>query len=157
MTLTALLVTELLEIRVPVRGSAHLRTALHESGADVERGGTYIYCMDEYAFALFAAAAAAWCFTRGRWWTLAGLGMLVASLAVYQPYFTVAAALCMLVIFRRTAAGDPAKQLLLTGIRYLGLLAAGLCALLRRLDRRVRRPERGQASGGGVGAGGRYA
>ena len=50
--------------------------------------------MDEYALSLLAAAAAVWMFTRGRWWTVGGLGCLTLSLAVYQAYFTAAACLC---------------------------------------------------------------
>ena len=146
MTLAALLVTELLELRsrtgiVLTCGLLCTNLALTLTGA------TYVYCMDEYAFALCAAAAAVWCFVRGRWWILAGLGALVISLAVYQPYFTVAAILCMLVIFRRTAAGERAVGLVLAGIRYLALLAAGfalyyaawtgVCAALNVTKQRV--------------------
>ena len=156
MTLTALLVTELLKLRS--RSGVILTCGLLCTNLALTlTGGTYIYCMDEYAFALCAAAAASWCFARGRWWTLAGLGALVVSLAVYQPYFTVAAALCMLVILRRTAAGEPIKRLLLAGIRYLGLLAAGfvlyyaawtgVCAALNVAKRRVEE----SLLGGGVG------
>lgn len=146
MTLTAVLVTELLGIRsrsgmVLTCGLLCTNLALTLTGA------TYVYCMDEYAFALCAAAAAAWCFARGRWWMPAGLVALVVSLAVYQPYFTVAAALCMLDILRRTAAGETVKKLLAAGVRYLGLLAVGFllyyaawtgaCALLDVAKRRV--------------------
>lgn len=156
MTLAAVLVTELLEIRsrsgmVLACGLLCTNLALTLTGA------TYVYCMDEYAFALCAAAAAAWCFARGRWWMPAGLGALVISLAVYQPYFTVAAALCMLEILRRTAAGENAKKLLLAGIRYLALLAVGfvlyyaawtgVCAVLGVAKRRVEE----SVLGGGVG------
>ena len=79
MTLTAVLVTELLGIRsrsgmVLTCGLLCTNLALTLTGA------TYVYCMDEYAFALCAAAAAAWCFARGRWWMPAGLVALVFAL-----------------------------------------------------------------------------
>ena len=66
-------------------------------------GATYVYCMDEYAFALFAAVAAVWLFQKGRWWTLPGLAALILSLAVYQAYFTVAASLCLSAYFIYTS------------------------------------------------------
>ncbi len=88
-------------------------------------GATYIYCMDEYAFALLACVLAVYCFTKGRWWSMAGLVSLVASLSVYQPYFTVAASLCLLLLLRRAAKGESAGHVIASAIRYLGLLAAG--------------------------------
>lgn len=121
-------------------------------------GATYIYCMDEYAFALLAAAAAVWLFGRGSWWmTAAGLGALVVSLAVYQPYFTVAAALCLLVILRHLASGEAVGRVFRRGLRYLGLLAAGfllyyglwtgVCAALGVDKRRVEESVLGEGLG----------
>lgn len=91
-------------------------------------GATYIYCMDEYAFALFTAVAAAWLFTRGRWWMFPGVAVLVVSLAVYQAYFTVAACFCFLVILQRLAKGESCGKVFLDGVRYLLLLAVGFAA-----------------------------
>lgn len=91
-------------------------------------GATYIYCMDEYAFALFTAVAAAWLFTRGRWWMVPGVAVLVVSLAVYQAYFTVAACFCFLVILRRLAKGESCGKAVLDGVRYLLLLAVSFAA-----------------------------
>jgi len=124
MTLTALLVTELLELR---SGAAVILTSglLCTNAALTLTGATYIYCMDEYAFALCAAAAAAWLFGRGGWRPAAGLGLLVVSLAVYQPYFTVAAILCLLPILRRLADNEETGRVLRAGFGRLGLLAAG--------------------------------
>lgn len=138
-------------------------------------GATYVYCMDEYALALLLAAAAAYLF---RWSGRrkarvrraarkegqeglafeesvrlggAALGVLAlcGSLALYQPYFTVAAALCLLCVLRSTVRGERYQAAVLSGVRYLGLLAAGfvlyyglwniLCAFLKvekqRMDR----------------------
>ena len=91
-------------------------------------GATYVYCMDEYAFALFLAVAAVWCFHRGRWWVLPGLGALVVSLAVYQAYFTVAASLCLLLVMVRLRDNGALSRTVLSGVRYLALLAAGFVA-----------------------------
>ena len=111
MALTALLVTRLLGIR-SAGGMVLACGLLCTNAALTLTGATYIYCLDEYAFALLAAAAAAWCFARGRWWLAAGLGALVVSLAVYQPYFTVAAALCLLAAIRRLADREDARRVL---------------------------------------------
>jgi hypothetical protein len=157
MTLTALTVTDLLGIRSRL-GVVLTCGLLCTNLALTLTGATYVYCMDEYAFALLAAALAVRLFGRGRWWALAGIGLLVVSLAVYQPYFTVAAALCLLVILRRLAANEEVLRVLQAGLRYLALLAAGfavyygawtaLCAAAHIEKRRV---EESLLSGGGLG------
>lgn len=123
--LAALLVSDLLKIRS--RSGVILACGLLcTNPALTLTGATYVYCMDEYAFALLCAAAAAWLFGRRDWRRqLAGLIPLAASLAVYQTYFTVAAALCFLLVLRRTAAGEALARLVRDGVRYLALLAAG--------------------------------
>ena len=122
MTLTSLVVTQLLKIRSAV-GLILTGGLLCTNVALTLTGATYIYCMDEYAFALFTATAAAWFFTRGRWWILPGVAVLVLSLAVYQAYFTVAACFCFLVILQRLIHGDRFRTVLLAGIQYLIVLA----------------------------------
>ena len=124
MTLTSLLVTNLLKIR-SAAGMILTSGFLCTNVALTLTGATYIYCMDEYAFALFTATAAAWFFTRGRWWILPGVAALVLSLAVYQAYFTVAACFCFLVVLQRLVRGDRFRTVLLGGIQYLTVLAAG--------------------------------
>lgn len=92
-------------------------------------GATYVYCMDEYALALLCAAGSAYLLGRRDWRKrLAGAVLLMASLAVYQAYFTVAAALCFLAILGRTAAGEPLKEVLREGLTELGLLAGSFLA-----------------------------
>ena len=121
-------------------------------------GATYVYCMDEYAFALFAAVAAVWLFQKGRWWTLPGLAALILSLAVYQAYFTVAASLCLILVIRQLADGELLKTSFLNGVRYVALLAVSfiayygvwtlICAITGVAKRRV---EESLLAGGGVG------
>lgn len=152
----ALAVGRLLEIRSP-GGMIFTCALLCTNTALTLTGATYVYCLDEYAFSLLCAAAAAWFFQRGRWWQLAGVGALVASLAVYQSYFTVAAALCFLVILRRTAAGEALARVVRDGLRYLGLLAGSfllyyglwgaVCAAMGVEKRRV---EESLLAGGGL-------
>ncbi|MBQ9346065.1 MAG: glucosyltransferase domain-containing protein, partial [Oscillibacter sp.] len=114
-------------------------------------GATYVYCMDEYALALLLAAVSAYLFQwSGRrqvrrrpnsrraylrkWITTeavraggaaAGLLALTASLALYQPYFTVAAALCLLAVVRQAARGERLRAVILSGVRHLLLLVSG--------------------------------
>ena len=127
MSLTAWLVVHLFAIRTT---SGILLTCglLCTNLALTLTGATYVYCMDEYAFTLFLAVAAVWCFHRGRWWALPGLGALVASLAIYQAYFTVAASLCLLLVMVRLRENENLSRVVLTGVRYLALLAAGFVA-----------------------------
>ena len=163
MTGTALAVTRLLEIRstgglILACGLLCTNTALTLTGA------SYVYCMDEYAFALLCAAAAAWLFCRNRWQAaVPGVGLLTVSLAVYQAYFTVAAALCFLAVLRRAAAPLPGEEtspsrVIWDGVRYLALLAGSfvayyglwgaVCAAMGVEKRRV---EESLLAGGGMG------
>lgn len=127
MSLTALLTTQLLKIRSTC-GIILTSALLCSNTALTLTGATYIYCMDEYAFALFTAVAAAWLFTRGRWWIIPGIAVLVLSLAVYQAYFTVAACFCFLVILQHLAHGELCRKVFLSGVQYLVLLAASFAA-----------------------------
>ena len=119
-------------------------------------GATYIYCMDEYAFALFAAAAAVWLFRRGGRWMIPGAAVLVISLAMYQAYFTVAAGLCFLLILQRLTKGE-CKAVFPDGVRYLGLLAVSFAAyygiwglVCNAVGVAKRRVEESLLSGGGI-------
>ena len=114
-------------------------------------GASYVYCMDEYALALLLAAVSACLFQWSgrrrvrrrpasrraylRKWVeteavrvggaAAGLAALAASLALYQPYFTVAASLCLLAVIRQAARGERPRAVVFSGIRHLLLLASG--------------------------------
>ena len=127
MSLTSFLVTQLLKIR-STAGIVLTSGLLCTNAALTLTGATYIYCMDEYAFALFTAVAAVYLVHRGRWWTLPGVLLLVVSLAVYQAYFTVAASLCLILVLRRLAANEPLGRTVLSGFWYLCALAAGFAA-----------------------------
>lgn len=127
MTLTTLLVARLLDIR-STAGLMLTGALLSANTALTLTGATYIYCMDEYAFALCMAAAAAALFRRGKGWCVPGVVLLVLSLAVYQAYFTVAACLCFLLVLRDAAGKAPLKQTVLSGLRYLALLAVSFGA-----------------------------
>ena len=127
MSLSALLIVQLLKIRSTL-GIVLTSALLCSNTALTLTGATYIYCMDEYAFALFTAVAAAWLFTKGRWWMIPGVAVLVVSLAVYQAYFTVAACFCFLVILQRLANGETCGKVFISGVQYLALLAVGFAA-----------------------------
>ena len=127
MTLTALVVTHLLKIRSTF-GMILTTSLLCTNTALTLTGATYIYCMDEYAFALFTAVSAVYLIHRGRWWTVPGVFLLIVSLAVYQAYFTVAASLCFLIILQKLAANEPFGKTVRSGIWYLFVLAVGFAA-----------------------------
>lgn len=157
MTLTTLLVAQLLDIR-STAGLALTGALLSTNTALTLTGATYIYCMDEYAFALCMAAAAAVLFRRGKGWSVPGVVLLVLSLAVYQAYFTVAACLCFLLVLREAAGKTPLKQTVLSGLRYLALLAVsfgayyGLWSMVCRSSGvEKQRVEESLLAGGGLG------
>lgn len=157
MSLTAWLVIHLLKIRTA--GGILLTCGLLCTNLALTlTGATYVYCMDEYAFALLLAVTAVWCFHRGRWWVLPGLGALMISLAVYQAYFTVAASLCLILVMVRLRDNEALSGAVLAGVRYLALLAAGfmayygvwtlVCAVTGVAKRRV---DESLLAGGGLG------
>lgn len=123
-TLANLFLVHLLELRskagiAVVCGLTCSNTALTLTGA------TYIYCFDEYALALLLAVLGAWflCRREGGW--LLGTVCVTASLAFYQPYFTLAAGLCFFAVIRQLLKNESALKALWNGIRLLALLAAG--------------------------------
>ena len=127
MSFSSLLTVQLLKIRSTL-GIVLTSALLCSNTALTLTGATYIYCMDEYAFALFAAVAAVYFIHRGTWRTVPGVLLLMVSLAVYQAYFTVAACLCFLVILQKLAANEPFGKTLRSGIWYLFVLAVGFSA-----------------------------
>lgn len=89
-------------------------------------GATYIYCLDDYAFALFTALLGAYLIERGKWLPmLFGTGLLAISLAVYQPYFTIAACFLLFKVMKTLADGKPVLKAVKNGITYVLLLGAG--------------------------------
>lgn len=157
LTAAALAAAKLLEIRSG-GGLALTCALLSTSTALTLTGATYVYCMDEYAFALLCAVGSAYLLGRRDWRARLGGGLLLmASLAVYQAYFTAAAALCFLAVLRRTAAGEPLGRVVREGVTELALLAGsflvyyglwqGLCRAFGVSPRRV---EESLLGGGGV-------
>lgn len=123
-TLANLFLVHLLELRSKAGiavacGLTCTNTALTLTGA------TYIYCFDEYALALLLAVLGAWLFCRRKGGGLLGVVCIAASLALYQPYFTLAAGLCFFAVIQRLLKHEPAAKAIWTGIRLLALLAAG--------------------------------
>lgn len=120
MALSAFLVVRLLRIRST--GGMVLTSALLCSNLALTlTGATYIYCLDEYAFALFTAVAAVCMFRRGRWWMAGGAAALVVSISIYQAYFTVALGLCVLLVLQRLMENEGGA--FPEGVRYVALLA----------------------------------
>ncbi|MBQ9493017.1 MAG: glucosyltransferase domain-containing protein [Oscillibacter sp.] len=122
MSLTAVVVTDLLDIQTP--SAVALAAGLLCTNVSVSlTGATYVYCMDEYAFALLGAAGAAFLFLRGGRLALFGTLPLLASLSIYQPYATVTAVLCLLALLRDALDGRRFRTVLFRGVTALSLLA----------------------------------
>lgn len=92
---------------------------------------TYMFTADGYFFALALACAAAYCAVRFRYGAVCAIPLLVASMAIYQSYFAVAAALCVGALMLEALDGEPPKTLLLRCLKlFLTLLGGMLCYLL---------------------------
>ena len=138
MGLAGIVVTDLLAIQTP--SGVALACGLLCTNISISlTGATYVYCMDEYAFALLCAATAAFLFLRGGRLALLGILPLLASLSIYQPYATVTAVLCLLALIRDASDGRRFRTVLVRGITALVLMAVsyllyyGLWTLLRVL------------------------
>ena len=83
-------------------------------------GATYVYCMDEYAFALLLSITASFFLLReGMRNFLMGLFLLVVSLSIYQVYFTVTLSLCFLSLFFRIIRGESLSSAFRAGVKCL--------------------------------------
>ena len=140
MGLAGIVVTDLLAIQTP--SGVGLACGLLCTNISISlTGATYVYCMDEYAFALLCAATAAFLFLRGGRLALLGTLPLLASLSIYQPYATVTAVLCLLALIRDASDGRRFRTVLVHGISALTLMTVsyllyyGLWTLLRVLVR----------------------
>ena len=121
MSLTSVLVVRLFNLKkfsIIVLTCALLctNTALSMTGA------VYVYCMDDYALTLLLATAASWFFCRCRYGWLFGISCLVASLYLYQAYFTVTAAFCFFTLIPAVIDNKSSLRIVFRGLRYLFLL-----------------------------------
>lgn len=86
-------------------------------------GASYIYCMDEYALAMLLAVASAWFFCRCHYGELLGIFCLIMSLGLYQSYFTLAPALCLISLIYELLSNENPLSVIMKGLRYLILCA----------------------------------
>lgn len=94
----------------------------------------YMFVSSSYAAALLLAVLSAWLFVRRiRWRHLVCPALLALSMGIYQAYLALPASLLVLLLIKRCIDGDECKELLRDGLRYVGMLAAGValyCAVL---------------------------
>lgn len=89
-------------------------------------GATYIYCLDEYAFSLFAAIAAAYCFCRLKRLKYLGILFVVMSLGFYQAYVTVTVCLCFVDVMHRLIKNEESSTAIFArGLRHVALTVVG--------------------------------
>lgn len=88
-------------------------------------GATYITWLDNNAFAILAAVAAAYFFCRCE--HAAPLGVLCCgiSLAIYQAYFTITVALCFFAALQALLVGEKAGAVIMKGLKYIVFLCGG--------------------------------
>lgn len=90
-------------------------------------GATYVYCLDEYAFALFLCLLASWLLCRCQHGKLIGCFCVIVALSIYQAYFIVAIACCYLVAIVDFLLGKKTQVIIKQGIEGLALL---LCSFM---------------------------
>ncbi len=120
MSLSSFFICEILEIKgsvLPCLASGILCTNM----ALTLTGATYVYCLDDYALALFTAVLALYFFKKDGWASLLGVIFLVISLALYQPYFSVTLSLAFLCVIKSFASGNHAGKTVLEGLKYIAL------------------------------------
>ncbi len=126
MTLAGLTVIRLLDIKS--RGGRILTPGLLCcSQTLILTGATYVYALDDYALALFLSVAAAYFLCRCRYGLGLGILCTVLSLLFYQPYFTVALAMCFLAVMKEVTEAAEWKRILWKGIKCLLALACSFC------------------------------
>ena len=84
-------------------------------------GATYITWLDNNAFAILAAVAAAYFFCRCVYAAPLGVLCCVISLAIYQAYFTITVALCFFAALQALLAGEKVGSVIRKGLRYIAL------------------------------------
>ncbi len=120
MSLSSFFICEILEIKGSVL-SCLASGILCTNMALTLTGATYVYCLDDYAFALFTAVLALYFFKKSGWAALLGVIFLAVSLAFYQPYFSVTIALAFLCVMKSFASGKHAGKTVLEGLKYIAL------------------------------------
>lgn len=87
----------------------------------------YMFVSSSYAVAVLLAVLSAWLFareTRGRWFICPTL--LALSMGIYQAYLALPASLLVLLLIKRCMDGDDCGEIFRDGLRYVGMLAAGV-------------------------------
>lgn len=126
MTLTCFLITELFRFKGRLI-IAMVSGLLCTNSALILTGATYIYCLDEYAVALFASVAAAYCFCKVPQGKILGVSLLIFSLGIYQAYFTVTLALCFMFAVQKLAKNEHAGKAVVDGLKQIGLMLISFC------------------------------
>ncbi|MCD7767793.1 MAG: glucosyltransferase domain-containing protein, partial [Oscillospiraceae bacterium] len=122
LSLSAIFVTDMFRISSTM-GAVFTGGLLCTNAALTLTGATYIYCLDEYAFALFTVCAAVWTFGRGKWWPVIGIALIAVSLSIYQAYYTVAISLCLIAVINRVLSDE--DGMLIFGTKYIAFLVLG--------------------------------
>lgn len=122
--LAAVLTVELLSIRSKVL--AGLTGAVMAAFPCLGYTFLYMFTASAYCLAIFLAVLSVWLAKRGGVCWLAGVFLLSLAMGTYQAYVTVAIALSLLVILRRTLTPDADfGGTVRLGVRLAGYLAAG--------------------------------
>lgn len=87
----------------------------------------YMFTSSSYAVSFFLAVLAVLLLQRHGWlWKGVALGLMVASLSIYQSYISIAASLLVLVLIRQLLDGEPVVGCIKRGVGFVVFLVAGL-------------------------------
>lgn len=94
-------------------------------------GATYVYCLDEYAFALCLAIFSAYCFCRSerqfaKYSVCVGILSCILVLGIYQAYFSVIVFFCFADAFCRNIENPTPGRVIKRGICYIAYMLIGL-------------------------------
>lgn len=125
LSLAAGLVASMLKLKSPLLGG--LIGALMSVFPSVAYTFLYLFTASAYCFGLLLAVLAVWLTQRFRFGFLFAAPLLACAVGTYQAYLAAAAALALIcVIFSALEEGKRVREIVLTGLRQLGLLALGL-------------------------------
>ena len=125
LSLAAALTASMLKLNSPLLGG--LTGALMSVFPSVAYTFLYLFTASAYCFGLLLAVLAVWLTQRYRFGFLFAAPLLACAVGTYQAYLAAAAALALICVIRfALEAGKRVREIFLTGLRQLGLLALGL-------------------------------
>lgn len=91
-------------------------------------GATYITWLDDNAFSILAAVAAAYLFCQCEHGLPLGILCVIISASIYQAYFTITVALCFFAVIQKVISNEKIETVIIQGVKYVADLLCGFGA-----------------------------